>query len=364
MPKLVLSEEPEFLQDGSYAAAADRRLLQETIAPGVYERLHWAPSWVSGLTVRAAPGTAFIPGRNQANQGFYRLVKATNSDIAVAAADGSNPRIDNLIIRIMDASHDTSTLYEARVETISGIATSGATLDNRTGAPNLDALAENSKNTLLLADILVPAGAATLSAASIRDRRTFAKACIPNALADGLNDAVAFQSLFGLGHGNASSADDLKQAVSCVWLPRRVDTALGVQWAYRQGATALTGTYVIAIYDASGRLIAGTTGTSFAGATTTFQRPSATFSASATFEAGVYYILFGIDTTNAGTIDYTAYCGDVNEYLGFVNPNINQHGQRASGGVTPPGTFQGASPVFANNTTGGGLAVPYCVLYK
>ena len=363
MPKLVLSEEPEFLQDGSYAAAADRRLLQETIAPGVFERLHWAPSWVSGLTVRAAPGTAFIPGRNQANQGYYRLTKATNSDLAVATADATNPRLDNLIIRIMDASHDTSTLYEARVETIAGTPSAGATLDNRTGAPNLDALAENSKNTLLLADILVPAGAAALSSGAVRDRRPFAAPCIPNALGDSLNDVVPFQTLFGLGHGSISgTGDDLKQAVSCVWLPRRMEAALGVQWAYRQGATAITGNYIFSIYDASGRQIIATTSQAFSGATTTFQRPNAAFSASASFEAGVYYIMFGVDGTNAGTADFTSYCGDVNEYLGFINPNINQHGQRGTGGVTAPVYIGGA--ILANNTAGGGLAVPFCNLYK
>lgn len=363
MPKLTLSEEPEFLQDGSYAAAGDRRILQETIAPGVHERTHWIPSWVSGLTVRAAPGTAFIPGRNQANQGYYRLTKATNSDVAVAAADGSNPRLDNLIIRIMDASHDTSGLYEARVETISGTPSGGATLDNRTGAPNLDALAENSKNTLLLADILVPAGAATLSAAAVRDRRPFARPCIPNALGDSLNDVVPLLTMFGLGHGNVgTTADDLKQAASCVWLPRRVDTALGIQWAYRQGATALAGNYVFGLYDASGRLVAGTASTAFAGATTTFQRVNVAFTASATLEAGVYYVLFGMDTTGTGTCDFTAYCGDVNEYLGFVNPNLNQHGQRATGGITLPTTFQ--SITLINNTAGGGMPVPFCNIYK
>jgi hypothetical protein len=67
----------------------------------------------------------------------------------------------------MDNTHDGAGFNEARIETVPGTATSGATLANRSGAANLTTLGEASKNVLLLYDILMPAAASSISGGNV-----------------------------------------------------------------------------------------------------------------------------------------------------------------------------------------------------
>jgi hypothetical protein len=84
------------------------------------------------------------------------------------AADGTNPRIDRVVVQVQDSILDGSGVYRAIFRVVAGTPWPGATLANGNGAPAVPA------NSLQLANVLVPAGATTVTTANIQDTRVFA----------------------------------------------------------------------------------------------------------------------------------------------------------------------------------------------
>lgn len=346
-PQIVIND-AVYLQAESFSAQDDRRQMQDDpMGPGVLDRNAFNITLVSGRTVRAAPGVAYIKGRNVADQGFYRQFETANRDVTHNAGDGSNPRIDQVIIRVMDNAHDAAGFNETRIEAVPGTPTGGATLDNRSGALNLDALGEASKNYLLLADVLVPTGATTINASDIRDRRCFATlGTIPPLLTD--VDIVSMiphpsLSLAGLGtpaSGYAHASHDLNQVAALYYLPRRITSATRIRWKYAQLATAAVGNWNIGIYDASGRKIIETGAIAFAGAANSFQVISATITATS-FDAGWYYVVWGADTSAGGFSAPGVIVRNIvtDFFVGAPAPNMALHS--LTGGTTLPNTILG-----------------------
>ena len=117
-----------------------------------------------------AGGFALVQGDSVSGQGLYTVpVHSATINEAVTAAHATLPRVDQVILEVLDNVHDVSGLNQARVRVLTGTATSGATLDNRTGAAALPGSA------LLLADFLVGAAATTIPNTVIRDRRKWAR---------------------------------------------------------------------------------------------------------------------------------------------------------------------------------------------
>lgn len=117
-----------------------------------------------------AGGGALVQGDTVSGQGLYYVpVHSANINEAIASNSSGTPRIDQVILEVLDNVHDASGNNLARVRVLTGTATGGATLDNRTGAATLPGSA------LLLADILVANGAGSITTAAIRDRRKWAK---------------------------------------------------------------------------------------------------------------------------------------------------------------------------------------------
>jgi hypothetical protein len=170
-PKSVLPLAPVYIQSGSYAAQDDRRVSGDVMSPGIVSAGDFAVTLTTLLGISVAPGTGYVPGLNVADQGAYRQRMVSAAALTDDPANATLPRLDQVILRVMDSTADTSGLQEGRIEIATGTATAGATLDNRTGAADLTALAENSKNVLLLADLLTPAAATTFTGANLRDRR-------------------------------------------------------------------------------------------------------------------------------------------------------------------------------------------------
>ncbi len=159
-----------------YTPQNDRQAIGDLLSAGVISAPttitgDFAVTWASGMMVAIAAGSAYVPGLNVTNQGLYRVLKSSLQNLTIGTADATKPRIDQIVIRVFDHEMDASNKWEARVQVIPGTATTGATLDNRTGAANLTTLTEGSKSVLLLADVLVPAGATVLDAAKVRDQR-------------------------------------------------------------------------------------------------------------------------------------------------------------------------------------------------
>src|SRR5438128_1699637 len=158
--QVILSPDPLYLQDKSYDARADRKPFADIFSSGIVGSGDFAVTYSGGgLTLNIAAGSAWVRGGNISSQGAYRQYIAAQVQVSCPAANASNPRIDSVILRVMDNAADASTYSQARVEIVPGTATAGATLTNLNGKANLATLGEASESYLLLAYVLVPAGA-------------------------------------------------------------------------------------------------------------------------------------------------------------------------------------------------------------
>jgi hypothetical protein len=169
-------QSPDFLQLGPGASASYGAIdLRRAAGAGLQEGVIGASGGAykvtlsSGMILTIAASTvdgALVQGDTISAQGLY-FVPPHSAAITetVTAAHATLPRIDTVVLEVLDANHDGGGSNLARTRIIAGTATSGATLDNRTGAAALPSSAT------LLADVLVPAAAASILAGNIRDRR-------------------------------------------------------------------------------------------------------------------------------------------------------------------------------------------------
>jgi hypothetical protein len=171
--------EPQFLEAPAVISGQELRTAFSALQPGVMDTNDLKVTAGAGTReISVAAGTGFVRGSNIADQGLYRIrndgvISSLAFELGGITANGTAfPRIDQIIARVYDQSHDGSGLRKWRPEIITGVATTGATLDNRSGSI-LDAAIGN--NWVRLADALVPAGATTILTANIRDRRPRAK---------------------------------------------------------------------------------------------------------------------------------------------------------------------------------------------
>lgn len=172
--------EPQFLEVVS-TSALELRSAFSAQQPGVMAAGDLAvlagPGGSRSVLVQA--GIGFVRGTSVTDQGLYRIRNdaAISSDTfdlttSIPANASGFPRVDQVIARLLDTTHDSSGLRKWRPEYIVGTATSGTTLDLRTGAVSDASL---GTSWLRLCDALVPSGATSIIQANIRDRRTWAR---------------------------------------------------------------------------------------------------------------------------------------------------------------------------------------------
>src|SRR3954471_1784670 len=115
----------------------------------------------ANYSVDIASGEALIQGDTVSNQGrYYVLNDAVTNVTGFTAAHATLPRIDRVTLRVRDAFHGDAA-NDLSFQIVTGTATSGATLANLNGA----AAVPNSQ--LLLANVLIPATATTVTTANI-----------------------------------------------------------------------------------------------------------------------------------------------------------------------------------------------------
>ena len=171
-----------FLQGGpgaspGYSAIDVRRALgygslqEGVIDAGSYMVTQRAAGANMSVDVAASTGNgAYVQGDAVTSQGLYFVPPhSAVINLDIGAADATNPRVDQIVLRAYDDTHDGSGANKAAVYVVAGTATLGATLDNRSGAAALPSSA------IRLADILVAAGSTSVSNSSIRDRRPWAR---------------------------------------------------------------------------------------------------------------------------------------------------------------------------------------------
>lgn len=175
---------PEFLNAAgkTYPAVRDRMILSHMGAQaGVYTDIDFLTTWTSGMNLSVQFGDALIKATHPTlvNKGLYHINSDAAVPVTIPAANASNPRIDQIVLTVQDPSFDPAvTNSTPLIQVLQGTPTPGATLNNRSGA-----VATLPPSSLRLADVLVPTAAAALSAASIRDRRTFARGIQKRAIA-------------------------------------------------------------------------------------------------------------------------------------------------------------------------------------
>ncbi len=289
---------PRWAQDQSYSASAARLQQSAQGGVGVVNPGDMVVTQGSGSQMTIAAGQANVRQSVQTEgNSFYDGIYQQDNDAPAnpyntVSAPAVNPRIDLVILRIYDvAEQGLGGSSFGRFEWVIGTESSTATLDNRSGAAALPA------NSLLLADVLITTG----SVQTIRDRRALASPVVPPSP---VSTVVAEQMIpFSTSCASVAPGSTNVQTAAACYLPRPI-TASRLRWSYTQGATALTGNWNVGVYDASGRLVVSTGSTAFAGAASSSQGVSAAITTMA-LEAGVYYVMFGYVSTNAGALTAT-----------------------------------------------------------
>lgn len=180
----------------------------EALAYKVMQRLSGAAMFVE---IDADAGSCVVQGDFVTGQGLYPVPPhSANIEEAIAAADVTNPRIDQVVLEVLDNVHDASGGNLARVRVIAGTPSPGATLDNRTGAAALPG------SCVRLADVLVGAGVTSIVTANIRDRRPWARGVFNT-----VNRVSADYTTTGISYAIVDSTN-LNVRVECTGSPLRV----------------------------------------------------------------------------------------------------------------------------------------------
>jgi microcystin-dependent protein len=161
---MTVSNPPIFLQSELHPAEDVRRWISSSVGgvPGVdaQESLRVTPNGTPNMTVVVAAGGAYVQGSENLYQGMYFTDNRGASSVTIQAADGSNDRIDFVVVHIKDSEYSGSD-NEVVIEAITG---------TPAPIPVAPAIPENS---LLLARVAVNAGATSITSSMLTDERTF-----------------------------------------------------------------------------------------------------------------------------------------------------------------------------------------------
>ena len=154
---MALRTPPSWMQNGSHPAENDRLTTQAIWkTTGVINSgdLAVSANATPNMSINVASGWAAIVGNYQANMGTYMVFNDATTNLAITAANGSNPRIDLLVITISDAYY-TGTLNQVTFTVIAG---------TPSGSPTVPSTPTNS---LALAQIYVGASVTSITNANI-----------------------------------------------------------------------------------------------------------------------------------------------------------------------------------------------------
>jgi hypothetical protein len=116
---------------------------------------------VPNMSVNVAQGWAAIVGDYTTNMGTYQCYNDGTTNLLIAPADGSNPRIDLICMTVSD-SYYTGALNQVAFNVVTGVAAP---------SPSVPATPTNS---IALARVAVGAGAVSITAGNITDVRVTA----------------------------------------------------------------------------------------------------------------------------------------------------------------------------------------------
>jgi microcystin-dependent protein len=162
-------ENPIYTQDDTFSARLDRRKLHAIYNPGVLEGL--SVSAGTGMQVLVQPGGAVIEVITQTSppSGSYLQYNNDEEAVTIAAAPGSNSRIDVLIYRVDDEnSGGTTGVHEGSFEIVQG------TVANIPSVPAVGTI-----NHEVLAHIFVNSGDTEIVSIVPKRRAALVKGSVP-----------------------------------------------------------------------------------------------------------------------------------------------------------------------------------------
>ena len=166
---MALRTPPSWLQNGSHPAENDRLSMQAIFATsGIIGggSLAVAQAGTPGMAVQVAAGWGAIVGDFTTNMGVYQLYNDAATQLTVTTSNPSNPRIDRVVVTILDA------YYTGASNTVTFQVLAGTPA----GSPVAPSVPQNS---ISLATIAVAAGATSILNANISDTRAFVTTNLP-----------------------------------------------------------------------------------------------------------------------------------------------------------------------------------------
>lgn len=205
---------PEFLQTKQYSAKTVRGVLLDLpVQSGVVgagDMLVSQRGAGANMSVDAAAGPAWVMGQTSSRQGIYHLYNDATMNISIAGNASGNPRLDQIVLHVYDSVDGAAAQDAVQLEVIQGSPNASASLGTRAGAAALPA------TSLLLADVLVANGAASITNAAIRDRRPWARGAYVRILRNTGNYTTS-ATIAGL-----IDATNLAPRIECSGAPLRV----------------------------------------------------------------------------------------------------------------------------------------------
>lgn len=163
-PAANLPDPPLWLQAGTYPAQLDRALIDALWSvPGILtagDLLVSPRAAGANMSVDVAAGRAVVTGSDAPNQGKYLARSLAAVNLVVGAAPGAGTsRIDRVVLHVYDSAIVGGTADVAALEIVAGTAAA---------SPVAPAIPPSS---ILLAELTIPAGLASITAPNIADRR-------------------------------------------------------------------------------------------------------------------------------------------------------------------------------------------------
>lgn len=148
----------------------------------------------ANMTVDVAAGGGWVQIDTGTRNGMAHVVNDAVANATITAAHATLPRVDQIVLQYNDSAIPAGVGGDIpTLRVIAGVATTGATLDNRTGAGALPA------DALRLADVLVAAAATSVLNTSIRDRRPWARGAMNFPMHTGGDQFTTSATFVGIG---------------------------------------------------------------------------------------------------------------------------------------------------------------------
>jgi hypothetical protein len=173
---MALRNPPGYLQQGSHPAENDRlyaQALYNTSGTIGDTSLKVAAQGTPNMTVAVAAGWGAIVS-STSNAGVYQIYNDASTNLTIATADPSNPRIDRIVATVNDAYY-SGLLNNVTFTVITGTAAASPT------AP------ATPSNSISLATVAVAAGATSIASGNITDTRVAVTSLIAAAGAGGFD---------------------------------------------------------------------------------------------------------------------------------------------------------------------------------